>query len=391
MLQEMKRRLFVLRWWLASLTLLFRRPARLDAVVTAADDSIVPVAAADPVVPVPKIEPRKSPKNISIRWHLKSAILDRLDEYFACIRRVRRHDPASYQLFSRVGMAISESAYANGDREIPLSLPRLSFGGMLMPHSDPDQIAPSFIYFRKLKSVPRVETCSGDCYEVTVFYDDRGGKSDRWRSLSAHPATFYVSASSDGSVKLLRTLVTMREAIQCNTTSRRHKFELTRRKWQTPGWVEEIASSKSMTAEHWATWIFRMAFVTYCECIGGLVVRVKRGADIAAFGIDTSTAKSFFADRGMTALATDGRRKRIFHAVVGHQRVIGLERTIEIKSHYRGIRHFDWRGFSIRIVHPKNVSLLTFPTAAMPLSKIPKGRGVDERGLSDLFAPLLDS
>src|SRR4249920_1100375 len=36
-------------------------------------------------------------------WHLKTTILDRLTEYFVCIRQLRRSDPDAYGYFARVG------------------------------------------------------------------------------------------------------------------------------------------------------------------------------------------------------------------------------------------------------------------------------------------------
>ena len=43
-------------------------------------------------------------------WHFKSAILDRLDEYFVCFRRLKRHDRDAYDLFARMGLAIPADA-----------------------------------------------------------------------------------------------------------------------------------------------------------------------------------------------------------------------------------------------------------------------------------------
>jgi len=82
------------------------------------------------------------------KWVFKRAILDRLEEYFVCMRRLKKHDPDAYEIFSRVGCAIPSDKWAFDDKG--RVGPRISIGGITVTAGDEyDTIMPSFIYFQK--------------------------------------------------------------------------------------------------------------------------------------------------------------------------------------------------------------------------------------------------
>jgi hypothetical protein len=86
---------------------------------------------------------------------------------------------------------------------------------------------------------------------------------------------------------------------------------------------------------------------------GEFHVRIERDGLAAAFSVPRTV--EFFKDR-RTALARDGRRKRIFHSVIEHQRLID-GKVVHVPAHYRGERHFDWGGGRVTITAPGQMHL----------------------------------
>src|SRR6185436_16011577 len=123
--------------------------------------------------------------------------------------------------------------------------------------------------------------------------------------------------------------------------------------WRYPGWIADVAEDehgdrRKRSGEQYVAEMMVMAFQTYRESVSKIVVRASRGGNVAAFGIELPRAKYFFADRD-AELASDGRRKRIFHSVVEHHRKLADNREVVVKSHFRGARKFDWNGSSVCI------------------------------------------
>lgn len=81
----------------------------------------------------------------------------------------------------------------------------------------------------------------------------------------------------------------------------------------------------------------------------GVNIYVKKGKNRATFTVPQNRWKYFFKDR-IDAMATDGKKKRIFHAVIAHQRHLANGKTSNVRTHYRGSRHFVWEGYEIKIV-----------------------------------------
>lgn len=321
--------------------------------------------------------PRAAHEDESARWHFRGAILDRLDEYFVCIRRLRRHDPPSYALFSRLGFAIASDRYIVG----PVTMQdvsrfkRITFGGVLLPQSPPGKltsrgerwISPSFFYFTKLKHPVGVAARRGDIYRLSVLYDDRDLNA-YWRSKLSTVCNCHIVLQPTGEMTLLREVHTAPTRFQVGGTKKRkqHKqtVEFTSRCWRYPGWLDGVAHDHDQDPEQWATDLLSMAIQTYLSATEKIVIRVKRAGVVASFGIDVARCKYFFADRKTEALATDGRRKRIFHAVTGHTRRLADGRVTTVRDHYRGARAFSWNDSTVKIVFPTNTRILHFDAPA---------------------------
>lgn len=340
------------------------------------EESTIPDAAIETLVaaPAPTRKARRKAEDAneddSTRWHFRGAILDRLDEYFVCIKRLKKHDPDAYALFSRIGLAIPADRFWS---VTPLdAIERFrgcSFGGVMMSceETDGDTVVPSFFYFMKVKHAPRVaipRDRSADVYQVTLLYDARRGV--RWESDLTQPATFYAALSANGETQLLPELVRTSEPFKSGRM--RQPIWFSRTSWRTPSWIDSTVldrrerkpSAEPETPHEFAANILATAIATYGSSLEKIVIKANRGTESASFGVDVARCKYFFSDRDVDALAADGKRKRIFHFVRRHDRKLSGDRSSSVREHYRGIRNFSWNGTQIHIVLPDRKDVLYY-------------------------------
>ena len=335
-------------------------------------ESSLPVlieAAPEPteVVPRPRRRHPKLTDALAI-WSFRSVILERLDDYFILIRRMRRFDPEAYGYFSRVGFSIP-ATYARGDEQTYAKLatiPARTFGGVMLGGKPVRKgfVHPSFLYFHKIKHPVKVQAVGGgDIYRLTCLFDDR---------TLATVCSCHVVVNGT-TVTLLKEELGFRQRISPPRSKRGHAkpapFDMVYTHWDVPSWVHTVAEDHDTTAAAWVQSMFALTAVTHHEANRQIVIRVKHDQDTASFGIHLATAKRFFRDRDKTsALARDGKRKRIFHAVRAHDRHLTHlsqgERIVDVKAHYRGLRTFFWQQYRVHIVWPTNTNVLEFKAAA---------------------------
>jgi hypothetical protein len=82
------------------------------------------------------------------------------------------------------------------------------------------------------------------------------------------------------------------------------------------------------------------------------IASVRRGDQRVTFSVEQHLTRHFFRDRDKTITTPSGSRKKIIHFVNAHNRNIG-EKIVAVKAHIRGIRSFDWRGFTCSITAPE--------------------------------------
>ena len=209
-----------------------------------------------------------------------------------------------------------------------------------------DKIPISFIYFREYEKPYMCKPNAGRVFAVYISYDVDREFSD--------VVEYFVSIQGD-EISLCRTRQNGFKYIQSRSAGKRgpmHTIRIPQFRWGYSDKLQEVARENDVTPEELAIQIFLFgASAWHSSTDDGLVIRCNDGKTVATFNVDTKRTPYFFKDR-ITALAADGKRKRIFHCVKAHARDIGDDTNVKVKAHYRGERHFRWGGDKVSITVP---------------------------------------
>jgi len=340
----------------------------------------------------------RSARGDSPVWSFRDTLLSRLDEYFICIRRLRRHDPDAYGLFKKLGFIVAADRYLCPDQagataalhKIRSGVGGLLFGGFDLKDPDKKWIYPSFAYYRRLRQPPGVQRTIGDIYSFNVLFDDRVPPQHRKHLTSL--CGCHIAIPPTGQPTLLRERVIHSDEIvskRKRPNGRRDRFTRTSTHWGTPEWLVCAASQHNITPEQWATGIFKMVVLTHNESVSRFVIRVRKENCVAAFGIELDRAKVFFRDRDKTIVAKDGRRKRIFHSVTAHTRDLG-DHITDVRAHFRGLRTFPWRGYGVHIVLPEHAPRMHMDVTAHVIPKTDPRHYLDGPEVGQILANVLE-
>lgn len=303
-------------------------------------------------------------------------LLDRLDDYFFYIKKFKKHDPESYQLYSKVGGQIfNQKAWlenANFDLDqIGWKSRKEKPGFGLIHFVDEDlkiythkhEASWKFIYFRKFEKLWNIQRTNSHIYEVCVFYSRPNSEQVKFA------VNFYVGVDDDGNVSSLREKVGSKVHIK----GKRGEFSFTRQEWQKSPFLkftkEEHPEYKS--EEDIARYIFCGLMNSAMLASSGVQVRCKKGGLAAIFDIDMLKTPYFFKDRDKS-VTVNGKTKKIFHIVRAHKRVMpdGSEKVI--KSHFRGEQKFKWHNYDVNITMPglHHASLSDFTFACVDVETL---------------------
>lgn len=332
--------------WLASL--LWPQRAERSSVV------LPDAAAATFGKPQPRKRVVRSAEDV--RWVFRGAILDRLDEYFYCIDKLRRFDPDAYALFTKIGAAVPADRWMRPPAGTPYTGERPMTGAVTMTAVDRERpeetVAASLFYFTKIRRLPfSVEATEDDVYQLTVIWDDRMRDGQAWHSKSVLAERCHLALSAKGDIRVLRERGVAPQHIPARSPAARRgggTSTVYHLRFGPPKWLVDLAKEKGKTAQEMGAELLLLALETWREALGGVRIAVRRNGVTASFGIELNRAPYFFADRGLT----DGRKRKIFHAVRSHIRTLPDGRTSEVKAHYRGTRCFAWGGYEVEITKP---------------------------------------
>jgi hypothetical protein len=298
---------------------------------------------------------KKQKQDTGSFYHL-GTLLDDLDRYFKSLRLFKRHDSASYALFSKIGAPLvgrdTGLLFAPTDAKLEpyWHRHRPAFGAVFLGGSKEekaDWCGVDLVYFKKFNNrheVTVIPNSRAELYEVGVFY--KQAKKD-----FAYATYFFVYVSDDG--EMFPAPMKKSEAIRLPKKG----GVIHRSVWQhglpdalLTDWRKHEGQEHA-TAADVAKCFFALAANYTVLSAGGLQIRAKRGSAVALFNIDMLRTPYFFKDRERT-VTVNGNSKKIFHIVRTHKRRLknGTERFV--KTHFRGERKFTWNGHEITITMP---------------------------------------
>lgn len=319
-----------------------------------------------PPLPAPAKPAVTEQRGTGGEFYFRETILDQLDYYMTCIRRMRRTDRDAYELYTQIGgQILSSEASLDQTRLSPWFLKvRPAFGAVFFGVDARDTeereggekvLVPRFYYFRKYNpqrpppEVQRVRRDGGDIYVVTAFWDKPEHRSDKAFKKGGVPWDIPVLVTPDGSVQMLKVLNSDPVKVRCTKDKRDKRFVyIPQRRWEIYEPLVRWAKYHKMEPEAYLASLFIEVANMY-EQGNASVIRVTamRGDLAAAFAVNIKRTPYFFKDRDVV-LGDHGQVKRIFHIVRPHVRATGSA----VKMHFRGLRDFHWNGYEIKITVP---------------------------------------
>jgi hypothetical protein len=286
-------------------------------------------------------------------FYFRDDLLDQLGHYMRSISYLRKHDSESYDLYRQVGGALlSNHAEAHITEIEPHFLKIMpSFGAVFLGGRPKDfaadKMAATMMYFTKYKTPPHnVQRINrGVMYRVSVFFCDET-TADR-----GVIAEIPVSVADDGTITVLRSLISHHQTIRRKVNDRHHHrgetFTISQERWGIHPMLLEWANDHKRPVVVHLSSMFSLAANFWASTQMSMVrVEAARGAEIAVFGVDVIRTPYFFADREKV------EGKRIFHIVRTHQRVRADGHISAVRTHFRGLRKFKWNGYAIKITVP---------------------------------------
>jgi hypothetical protein len=361
--------------------------------------------SAGPAPPTTRSRRRGNAEHRPEVFSFREAILDQLADYMVYLKRMRRSDRESYDLYSQVGAHIIPPEWnhaINDDVELSpwwrKTLP--AFGAIasgVAPGIEADEakrnkIQPRFMYFRRYDRPPStVERVNiGAIYAVTAYWDKTS-----WNRKSGVPTEFPVCILPDGSVRLLRSMISRPQTIRHRKGKwRGYQTHLEHQRWGVHDFFKDWAAEKDFTPQQFLSRLF-ISCANQFEAANAEMIRIAATRDniTAVFSIDIRHTPFFFADREQT-FTESGRRRRIFHITRTHTRTTSGGRVIPVRTHFRGARRFNWNGYrmQISVPHLHHADPASFSVGAIDeLAVLPTdGKLVDQRWLGAMMAEHID-
>lgn len=330
--------------------------------------------------PEPVAKPKERRKRQSITetsygvfWHLED-LLNRKDEYFRYLAKLKRKCPEAYHTYSRLGGQILPAkmliATELGPEWRSPDFKRPGFGMVsFFRDKDDDKVSakigedvihPKLEFFSKSKDLNRVQPIGGhgDIYEVTMFYAKK--KDDKFSGF----ASFHVHVDEDAKVTLLKhweeTFRTIVPKKKKDTLRRGKSFKIVCHGWKYPAAIEFVYNcykrkpqegTKADTIEEFAAALFYTVASGYQYSGGGVRVNMYQNGLTGVVNVETTRTPYFFKNRDRV-ITKNGKTARIFHAVMPHERKLADGSTTFVHYHFRGLRRFNWKGAEVLITVP---------------------------------------
>lgn len=340
-------------------------------------------------VPVLPRKTKKDGSDIVGEFYFRDGILDRLDEYFDVLRRMRLSDPDNYALYRQAGGVVLPGSVWSSSIEEPKIDPwflktRPSFGAaffFLGESQEHDTMFPKAVMFRKYErskapvGIQRAK--SGDVYVVTVYWDDVADA--RWAKYAGKrgvPQEFAINLTDSGEIIPLRHFVSGRQKVQ----TRHGIITLPSSHWKMDsGYGGMLTFKERALGDSLRQWFALVANEWQGAAMSMIKVRVESGPLAASFAVDVTRTPYFFKDRDISV--GTNRRKKIFHIVRTHSRTRAGGQESFVKTHFRGERQFRWNGYDVSITVPgrDHVSFSELNIGAMDSDSVSGREGLETR------------
>lgn len=279
-------------------------------------------------------------------------VLDLLPRCRSMMRRLRKVDNHAYRFWRTIGVRLlgDDMAFLAATDLSRLTSIKANTKGMvffyLKDHKQDDAFPGHFVYFDEVTKNPwhcAIPRGSRRLFKVTIVWTDEPGKALNFAY------EFYISFNDTGMVELC-------SAKYLEQVKLPKGGGFTKANWGIPPGLEwhwkqlkdEGRGQRFASPEELAVLTFGWALDAWVKTSDQFQVRAERDKVSVSFNIPPGISSKFFRDRE-TDVAADGRRRRIFHAVREHERVLADGETSVVKAHYRGERSFTWKGEAITI------------------------------------------
>ena len=355
-----------------------------------------PAQIVPEVVPVAELaEPTEKPKRRNQRAKSDTAfvhmtdVLDLLPKCRELIAPIKKFDSDGYRFWRQFGAKIvPETLSIGGDLPELLDMPHVGMVFYYVKNKKNEDFFPgNFWYFQRLKSDRynfAVPPNAAAIYEVCVAFTDH----------KDHPFgyEYAVAVGSNGSLSVIS-----QRQVTAQHLPRGGSFY--RIEWGLPkGLIFHLKETNRLrpglykNANDFGVWMFASAIQSVVKTSDDFQVRAERNGTSVAFNVALGRTPQFFKDRE-TEVTTDGKRKRIFHAVKEHARVGADGKTSTVKAHYRGERSFMWKGENITITPAERSLTKTFNLLAHRFSddQTPSDKMISQGSIAGKIRSVVES
>lgn len=305
-----------------------------------------------------------------------SDLLDRLDDAFASIRMpeskhswpMRRTDVAALKKLGPFVPDVWRSVSGDRDDSLinPNGLPSLAVAHFISSRIQEEskkngegkegqgKIFPRFIFAIKHERLPEgVERYAGTPYMFGVAFcmTDEPGEDKQHERIWWVWCWVVVSKSGRVIIPNEKRDITHRVLRRRKNHDGRRQETFTTRNWYSQSLArfhDDAGKEADERTKKWLCAEFKTLIVWWRSRSKSWSVSANKLGQRMTFCIGQRRAVTYFRNRDRTALASDGKRKRILHIVREHIRSTGSV----VKQHVRGIADFVWNGYECHITAP---------------------------------------
>lgn len=300
-------------------------------------------------------------------------LLENMDMAAEDFRLLRQSDVDAYKMFRRVGCSVANSDVLYDPSENPwlLSTGLPSFACVHHPFEekeDADWMPLRFSYFLKFDKFVNVQPHNGQLYIIGAIYRNRG-----------KPAllTGFASVDGDGNVRALKQAFPRLLSVGAYRMTWGYGMAFSQG-------LDDDENYRLETEDDVAQYLFNVTANAMSRTESGIKVRATKGHDTLAFAVDMERTPYFFSDRLKVKTET-GKTKPIFHIVRGHKRTLAGGHKKHVRTHFRGLRKFQWNGYNVSVSVPGRDHAMLDEFTATAHSEGVKG-GVNPERLGEIMA-----